>query len=40
MVRWVYDSVGHIVSIEILDAKKRVSEPTQISYELALQEAI
>ena len=32
-----YDSVGDIVSLEILDAKKRVGEPTQISYELAGQ---
>ena len=30
-----YDSVGDVVSLEILDAKKRVGEPTQISYELA-----
>ena len=33
-----YDVVGDVVSIEILDAKKRVSEPTQISYELAVQD--
>jgi len=30
-----YDDSGDVVSLEILDAKKRVSEPTQISYELA-----
>ena len=33
-----YDAAGNIVSLEILDAKKRVTEPTQISYELASQE--
>ena len=33
-----YDAAGHVVSLEILDAKKRVSEPTQISYELASQD--
>jgi uncharacterized protein YuzE len=32
-----YDSVGDVVSLEILDAKKRVGKPTQISYELAGQ---
>ncbi len=32
-----YDAAGDVVSLEILDAKKRVSEPTQISYELAVQ---
>ena len=32
-----YDAVGDVVSLEILDARKRVSEPTQISYELAAQ---
>ncbi len=31
-----YDDAGDIVSLEILDAKRRVSEPTQISYELAV----
>ena len=30
-----YDAAGDVVSMEILDAKKRVSEPTQISYEFA-----
>jgi uncharacterized protein YuzE len=29
-----YDAVGDVVSLEILDAKTRVSQPTQISYEL------
>ena len=33
-----YDAAGDVVSLEILDAKKRVSEPTQISYELAVQD--
>ena len=32
-----YDAAGDVVSLEILDAKIRVSEPTQISYELAVQ---
>jgi uncharacterized protein YuzE len=26
-----YDSQGDIVSIEILDAKKRITQPTQVS---------
>lgn len=30
-----YDDAGDVVSLEILDAKKRVSEPTHISYELS-----
>jgi uncharacterized protein YuzE len=29
-----YDEAGDVVSLEILDAKKRISEPTQISYQL------
>ena len=29
-----YDSMGDIVSIEILDAKKRISQPTQVIYQL------
>lgn len=33
-----YDASGDVVSMEILDAKKRVSEPTQISYEFADQD--
>jgi uncharacterized protein YuzE len=33
-----YDAAGDVVSMEILDAKKRVSEPTQISYEFAGQD--
>lgn len=33
-----YDAAGDVVSLEILDAKKRVSEPTQISYELTGQD--
>jgi uncharacterized protein YuzE len=30
-----YDTEGDIVSIEILDAKKRISQPTQLIYQLA-----
>jgi uncharacterized protein YuzE len=30
-----YDKQGDIVSIEILDAKKRVTLPTQVIFELA-----
>jgi uncharacterized protein YuzE len=30
-----YDRQGDIVSIEILDAKKRISQPTQVTYQLA-----
>ena len=33
-----YDKKGDVVSLEILDAKKRVSQPNQIVYELAGQE--
>jgi uncharacterized protein YuzE len=29
------DNEGDIVSIEILDAKKRISQPTQVIYQLA-----
>ena len=32
-----YDASGDVVSLEILDAKNRVSEPTQISYQVAAQ---
>jgi uncharacterized protein YuzE len=35
-----YDSQGDIVSIEILDAKKRITQPTQVSYEFAEQGAV
>lgn len=31
-----YDAAGDVVSLEILDAKQRVGDPTQISYELAM----
>jgi len=31
-----YDAAGHVVSLEILDAKNRVGDPTQISYELEM----
>lgn len=34
-----YDSQGAIVSIEILDAQKRITQPTQVIYELAEQGA-
>jgi uncharacterized protein YuzE len=29
-----YDNQGDIVSIEILDAKKRITQPTQVVYQL------
>ena len=29
-----YDKIGDIVSIEILDAKKRITQPTQVIYQL------
>jgi uncharacterized protein YuzE len=32
-----YDNLGDIVAIEILDAKKRISQPTQVIYQLAEQ---
>lgn len=32
-----YDSKGDIVSIEIIDAKMRITQPTQVIYELAEQ---
>jgi len=32
-----YDQQGDIISIEILDAKKRISQPTQVTYQLAEQ---
>lgn len=32
-----YDEKGDVVSLEILDAKKRVSQPNQMVYELAEQ---
>ena len=35
-----YDSQGDIVSIEILDAKKRITQPTQVSYEFAEHGAV
>ena len=35
-----YDSQGDIVSIEILDAKKRITQPTQVSHEFAEQGAV
>ena len=34
-----YDEAGHVVSLEILDASRRVSQPNQIVYELAGQPA-
>jgi uncharacterized protein YuzE len=30
-----YDATGNVVSLEILDASQRVTQPTQIVYELA-----
>lgn len=32
-----YDNEGDIVSIEILNAKKRISQPTQVIYQFAEQ---
>ena len=29
-----YDAAGHVVSLEILDASRRVVQPTQMTYEL------
>jgi len=29
-----YDAEGRVVSIELIDASKNVSEPTEISYEM------
>ena len=29
-----YDNQGDIVSIEILDAKKRITQPTQVVYQI------
>ena len=34
-----YDKQGDVVSIEILDAKKRVTQPTQVIFEVAEQGA-
>jgi uncharacterized protein YuzE len=34
-----YDKQGDIVSIEILDAQKRIARPTQVIFELAEQSA-
>ena len=34
-----YDNKGDIVSIEILDAKKRISQPTQVIYQLEEKDA-
>jgi uncharacterized protein YuzE len=34
-----YDKQGDVVSIEILDAKKRVTQPTQVIFEVAEQSA-
>ena len=32
-----YDSSGNVVSLEILDASRRVTQPTQMTYEVAGQ---
>jgi uncharacterized protein YuzE len=32
-----YDNQGDMVSLEILDARKRITQPTQLVYELADQ---
>ena len=32
-----YDEIGDVVSLEILDAKNRVTKPTEMVYELAGQ---
>lgn len=32
-----YDAAGDVVSLEILDASRRVTQPTQMVYELAGQ---
>ena len=34
-----YDAAGNVVSMEILDASRRVTHPTQMVYELAGQVA-
>jgi uncharacterized protein YuzE len=34
-----YDAAGNIVSMEVLDASRRVLQPTRIEYELAGQPA-
>jgi uncharacterized protein YuzE len=34
-----YDKQGDIVSIEILDAKQRIGQPTQVTFELSEQSA-
>ena len=34
-----YDASGNLVSLEILDASRRVVQPTQMNYELAGQVA-
>ena len=34
-----YDKQGDIVSIEILDAKQRIAQPTQVIFELSEQSA-
>jgi uncharacterized protein YuzE len=32
-----YDAAGNVVSLEILDASRRVSQPAQMIYELAAE---
>ena len=35
-----YDNMGDIVSIEIMDAKKRISQPTQVIYQLEERDSV
>jgi uncharacterized protein YuzE len=35
-----YDKIGDIVSIEILDAKKRITQPTQVIYQLEERDSV
>ena len=35
-----YDKIGVIVSIEILDAKKRITQPTQVIYQLEERDSV
>ena len=35
-----YDKIGDFVSIEILDAKKRITQPTQVIYQLEERDSV